>query len=83
MDKRQPNLIYALSFAAQLGFMVVAPLVGFIWLGVVLDGWLGTAPAFVLIGLAVGLTVTVYDTYRLLEPLLNKTNEETKKDDSH
>lgn len=65
------KLAYALSFAAQLGFLVVAPLVGFIWLGVYLDIYFKTAPAMLLLGLTIALTITGYETYHLLKPLLD------------
>ncbi len=72
MSDSTQKLIYALSFAAQLGFLVVAPLAGFIWLGVWLDGRLAAAPRFTLTGLFVGLAITTYETYHLLAPLLEK-----------
>lgn len=70
MDSHASKIAYALSFAAQLGFLIVFPLVGFIWLGVFLDGLWHAAPSFLLTGLVVGLAVTSFETYHLLEPLL-------------
>jgi hypothetical protein len=72
------KLWYALSFAAQLGFLIVFPLVGFIWLGVYLDGRLATSPSFILLGLFTGLVITSYETYRLMEPLLEKENHKRR-----
>lgn len=80
MPKRvELKLLYALSFAAQLGFLIVAPLAGFIWIGVVLDRLLVSSPTFILTGLFIGLAVTGYETYRLLEPLLEKDKHDSQK----
>ncbi len=70
--KVELKLLYALSFAAQLGFLIIAPLAGFIWFGVYLDRTFSASPSFLLTGLFVGLAITGYETYRLLEPLLDK-----------
>ncbi len=70
--KAELKLMYALSFAAQLGFLVIAPLGGFIWLGAFLDQTFSSGPAFVLTGLVLGLAVTSYETFHLLAPLLEK-----------
>lgn len=76
MAKRvKMKLAYALSFAAQLGFLIVAPLVGFIWLGIYLDGRFAAGPTFLLTGVFLALTVTGYETYRMLEPLLKHDEE--------
>ncbi len=73
------KLLYALSFATQLGFLIVGPLVGFIWLGVYLDRRLGSSPSFLLAGLFVALAVTAYETYQMLEPLMDKGRGNGKK----
>lgn len=75
---KETKLIYALSFAAQLGFLVIAPLIGFIWLGVYLDGAFEAAPTFLLTGLFLGLSVTVYETYHLLTPLLGGSEKDSE-----
>ncbi len=79
--KTELKLMYALSFAAQLGFLVIAPLAGFIWLGAYLDRTFSTGPTFSLTGLVIGLSVTVYETFHLLAPLIEKDEEgEDRKD---
>lgn len=40
---------------AGLGGLLVASLVAGLVIGLVLDGWLGTSPFFVLVGIAVGI----------------------------
>ena len=74
--KVKMRLAYALSFAAQLGFLIVAPLVGFIWLGIYLDGRFATAPSLTLIGVVLALTITGYETFRMLEPLLRHDDDD-------
>lgn len=73
-DKANSKFVYAVSLAAQLGFLIVAPLTGFIWLGVFIDRFGKTAPLFTLTGLALGLTVTGYETYEMLRPLISADN---------
>ncbi len=79
VHKVETKLIYALSFAAQLGFLVIAPLAGFIWLGAYMDQTFQKAPMFLLTGLFVGLTVTTHETYRLLMPLITKADHKEEK----
>lgn len=61
---------YALSFAWQLGFLIAIPIGGFLFLGFLADKLLGTKPLFLMIGLVVGVIVTVYEVYHLLWPLI-------------
>jgi F0F1-type ATP synthase assembly protein I len=66
----QAKLAYAVSLAMQLGFLIIAPLVGFIWLGVYLDRVFQSTPALLLVGLTFGIAVTAHETYRVVRPLL-------------
>ncbi len=79
--KIETKLLYALSLAAQLGFLIIAPLVGFIWLGVFLDRKFSSAPAFLLTGLVIAFALTGYETYHLLEPLLEKNGRRKEKNE--
>ncbi len=74
------KFLYAISFAWQLGFFVVAPLSAFIFFGFWLDKKVGTHPFFIIAGSVVGLVITVYDIYQLLLPLIN---DKDKKDDKY
>lgn len=64
------NTFYALSVAWQLGFIVIAPIGGFLFLGFLGDKFLGTGPLFLIIGIAVGIAITVYEVYHLIIPLI-------------
>ncbi len=55
----------AIGEALTLGFSVVSSLVLCIGGGVLLDRWLGTAPVFVLVGVALGLITAGYSLYKL------------------
>lgn len=53
----------AAALATEFGFAVVGSLVGGVVVGQAVDRRLGTAPAFFLVGLVVGLVVSVYLMY--------------------
>jgi uncharacterized membrane protein AbrB (regulator of aidB expression) len=53
----------AAALAAQFGFSVVGSMVGGIIAGRMLDQWLGTPPAFFLVGLFCGLLFSIYLIY--------------------
>ena len=61
---------YALSLAAQLGFLVVSSIGGFLLLGYWLDAKLSTAPWLLVLGIIVGIIVTVREAYHLIKPLV-------------
>ncbi len=53
----------AAALAAEFGFSVVGSMVGGIVVGQFVDQWLGTAPAFFLVGLFCGLVFSIYLIY--------------------
>lgn len=61
-DKRD---LQAVGAATGLGCTVVVSLLLCIGGGVLLDSWLGTAPIFVFIGIALGLATAGYLLYEL------------------
>lgn len=63
---------YALSIAFQLGFLIAAPILGFILLGLWLDKTLASFPLFLIIGIIVGMVITFYEVYHFLIPLIKK-----------
>jgi F0F1-type ATP synthase assembly protein I len=65
---------YAVSFAWQLGFLIIFSLGGFMFLGLEADKYFNTNPLFLIIGLIVGLVVSIYETYHMLIPII-KTEE--------
>ena len=71
MDQRSTfHLAYAISFALQLGFLVAASIIGFLLIGLWLDSHLRTQPTFLLLGVAVGITMTIVEVAHYIEPLL-------------
>ena len=61
---------YALSIAWQLGFLIAIPIGGFLFLGVLGDKFFKTRPFLLLLGLVVGIIITIYEVYHLLIPLI-------------
>jgi len=71
---------YALSLAWQLGFIIAVPIGGFLFFGLLADRFFGTEPVLLVVGIFVGVIVTVYEVYHLLIPLI-KDKDKDKKDD--
>lgn len=81
MLKETPHsskVLYSLSFASQLGFIIVVPIIGFLLLGRYIDGLLGTAPLLLILGIIVGVIVTAYEVYHMIDSLIvfNKKNHD-------
>lgn len=74
-QKNSFKTFYALSFAWQLGFLIAAPIGGFLWLGLWGDSVLGTAPLLLILGLLAGMVITVYEVYHLLIPLIKDNKQ--------
>ena len=66
---------YAISFAWQLGFIIAIPIAGFIFLGFIADGFLGTQPVLLITGFIVGVIITVYEIYHMLIPIIKNKND--------
>ncbi|MCA9356865.1 AtpZ/AtpI family protein [Candidatus Nomurabacteria bacterium] len=69
------KISYALSIALQLGFLIVASLAGFIFLGMWIDSHLHTPPLFLVLGIVAGISVTIYEVYHMLIPLIKSDDE--------
>lgn len=65
---------YAVSFALQLGFLIIAPIGGFMLLGLWGDRHFHTAPFLLIGGVVVGIIITAYEVYHLLVPLIKKND---------
>lgn len=63
---------YAISFALQLGFLIIVPIGGFMLLGLWVDKYLNTAPFLLIAGVIVGVIITGYEVYHLLMVLIKK-----------
>ncbi len=71
-NKNQIKTWYAISLAFQLGFLIIVSIGGFIFLGILGDKYLHTSPFLLIIGIIIGLVITVYEVYHLLVPLIKK-----------
>jgi F0F1-type ATP synthase assembly protein I len=76
--KQNLKLFYSLSFAWQLGFLVVVPIGGFMFVGYGVDRLLATFPLFLILGVIVGLSITVYEIYHLLVPLIKEDDNDNE-----
>ena len=63
---------YALSIAWQLGFLIAFPIVGFLFLGLLIDNYFKTKPLFLILGTSVGILITFYEVYHILSPLIKE-----------
>lgn len=59
-----------------IGFYIVACILLGIFVGLWLDGKLGTSPLFIILGLLVGLGIAGYGVYRMIMPLIDKPDSE-------
>lgn len=66
------KLWYALALALQLGFLIVMPIGGFMLLGLWADKTLKTGPFLLIAGAVIGISITVYEIYHWLGPLIKK-----------
>jgi len=73
-DKNGFKIWYAVSFAFQLGFLIVVPIGGFMLLGLWGDRSFYTAPFLLIAGIVVGVIITAYEVYHLLDPLIRKND---------
>ena len=65
---------YAVSLGLQLGFLVAAPIAGFLFIGLQIDKHFSTHPLFLLVGIIAGIGITGVEVYQWLLPLIK--NEE-------
>ncbi len=78
--KNEFKIFYAVSFAWQLGFLIIAPIGGFLLLGYWLDNIFGASHLFLIIGIITGIAITVYEVCHMLAVLIhNDDNDEEKK----
>ncbi len=73
--KNSFKTFYVLSIAWQLGFLISIPIAGFLFLGLLGDKFFKTYPLFLILGLVVGIIITVYEVYHLLIPIIKDKEE--------
>jgi F0F1-type ATP synthase assembly protein I len=66
---------HALFLAWQLGFLIAVPIVAFLLLGIAGDRYFHTRPLLLILGLFVGMAVTVYEVYCVVIPLVARTHD--------
>ena len=71
-SKNRFKVLYALSLAWQMGFLIAVPIAGFILLGLFLDNLFFSLPLFVIIGAILGISLTFYELYHWLLPFLEE-----------
>ncbi len=64
------KVFYAISLAWQLGFFIAIPIGSFLFIGVLGDRFFKTEPFLLLLGLLIGIIITIYEMYHLLIPLI-------------
>ena len=57
------RVLYALSIAWQLGFVVIASILGFVILGIWADSYFGTGRIFMVVGIVTGVSISSYEMY--------------------
>ncbi len=77
-NNNNAKFLYAISFAWQLGFFIIIPLVLCVLIGFWLDNKFQTSPFCLLGSIVIALFFTIYDTYKILLPLLNNKKNNVK-----
>ena len=73
------NLGQALFLGSELGFLIAAPLVICILLGLFFDQKFDKFPVFLLVFIFIGIVLTIIDVYKLVLPFLEKRSSLDKK----
>lgn len=64
------DLWFATELAWNLGFIIAIPAVAFGFSGAYLDRWLHTSPAFLLLGLALALALSMYGVLKRIRQIV-------------
>lgn len=75
MDEKKENLAkfgYSITFATQLGFMVILPMLVSIFVGLKIDKVLHTKPLALIFFLLLGLIFSAHSAYKWLLPIIEK-----------
>ncbi len=72
------EIAYAISLITQIGVVVSAITISFIYSGYYLDKQLDKSPIFVILGALLAFVFSMYGVYRLVLPISNK--KEKKED---
>ena len=64
MGKKDFRMYENLALLSQVGIMMVVPIIGGLFIGKWLDGWLGTSPLFLLICVLTGAASSFVSLYK-------------------
>lgn len=79
MEKRfGSQLLYAISFATQLGFLIAVPIGAFMLLGAWIDKQASSGPLFVMLGALLGGWTSWHEIRRLLSPLMHRSDHDAE-----
>ena len=73
-NNQRQKFLYALGLGAQMGLLIVLPLVVFLLLGIFLDRQFGTAPLFLILLVIFSIIATIFDVRCLILPLIEKNS---------
>lgn len=75
--------MYALGLGAQMGLLVVLPMVAFLLLGVFLDKKFDTAPLFIISLVIFSIIVTIVDVRFLILPFIEKKSQKNNQNNQN
>ncbi|MCD6412290.1 AtpZ/AtpI family protein [bacterium] len=70
--KEKKQVSYALFLAFQLGFLIVVPLIGFLFLGIFLDKKFNSSPIFLLLSIFLSFIFLFFEIRHFLLPIIRK-----------
>jgi len=70
--KKKERVSYALFLAFQLGFLIIVPLIGFLFLGVFLDKKFNSSPIFLLLSIFLSFIFIFFEIRHFLLPIIRK-----------
>lgn len=62
----------AMMFVGLIGIDLACTTIGGFWLGRLTDRWLDTAPAFLVVGVLVGLAAGIFSIAKMIKPFIGE-----------
>ncbi len=62
----------AAMLVGVIGLDLSSTTIGGFWLGRMLDRWLGSEPAFLIVGVLVGLAVGIFSIMKMIKPFIGE-----------
>jgi ATP synthase protein I len=62
----------AAMLVSVIGVDLACTTIGGFWLGRLIDRWLGSAPAFLIAGVLVGLAAGIYSIMKIIKPFIGE-----------